>query len=326
MQGGRLKGRSSAVVRLARAVQWLPLGGLHSLERPWLRESQAHDWARPIFLLALPRSGSTLSYQALIHATDALYLSNLWNFLYFLPLAGGKLSLRRCDPHASDFRSAKGFVPGLCGPAEGLRFWSYWLGHGMTGEQNERLAGLPQKATRSEHLRRVFAVLCGGSRSLVTGYIGHCLVADELARMFPEALFVRLRRDPLDNALSILRIMRAEDIEAFSVMPSRMVLPESPTIYDRVAAQVDTLNKRLDRDLDPQRTVELSYEGMCQDPSGEIAKVVDFCNSKGFPLRRRAALPPRFERSPHAAEWLEHKELLGDAFARRARMDMRGST
>lgn len=326
MQGGRLKGRSSAIVRLARAVQWLPLGGLHSLERPWLRKDQRPEDARPIFLLALPRSGSTLSYQALVHATDALYLSNIWNFLYFLPLSGGRLSMRRCDPHASDFRSAKGFVPGLCGPAEGLRFWSYWLGHGMTDEQNERMAEMPQRASRAAHLARVFAALCGENRSLVTGYIGHCLVADELAKMFPQALFVRLRRDPLDNAVSILRIMHAENLEAFSVMPSRMALPGSPTVYDRVAAQVDTLNQRLDFALDRRRTIDMSYEEMCRDPNGEIGKVVDFCNSSGGALRLRAPLPPRFERVSHTAEWLGHKELLADAFARRARMDMRGST
>jgi hypothetical protein len=118
--------RDAVLVRLARRVQDLPLAPLGALEVPLLRR----EGPPPLILLAGPRSGSTLLYQTLVHALGAPYLSNLGNALHVLPLLGGTLT-RRLGGGASDFRSQEGFVEGLLGPAEGLRFWSHWLGAGL---------------------------------------------------------------------------------------------------------------------------------------------------------------------------------------------------
>lgn len=314
-----MTGRSSLAVRAARAVQRLPLGGLHYLERPLL-PAVDHP-ARPIFLIALPRSGSTLAYQALVHGSDARYLTNLGNLLFFVPFLGGLASRRGCAPHVSDFRSRQGFVEGPCGPAEGLRFWSYWMGQGLSDADNREMALDPRLPGRVTYLQRALAALDARCTPFVSGYIGHSLVVEELARAFPAALFVRLTRDPVDNALSILRIQLEEGREAFSVMPDDLSLPPGAGVHDRVAAQVATLNRRVDASLDRARTITVAYEDLCADPAGEVSRVRAFCSEQGVPLGPGRALPPAFNRSVATGAWVEHRAALRDAFRRRAVME-----
>ena len=115
--------RASPAVRMARLAQRVPLGLLRPLESLVMRAS-GHDRDAPnlVVLLALPRSGSTLTYQLLVHGLQPVYLSNLAHLLYQVPLFGGMVSRRRCRGHRSDFHSVQGFTQGVCGPAEGLRF------------------------------------------------------------------------------------------------------------------------------------------------------------------------------------------------------------
>jgi len=113
-------------------AQNLPLGWLRPLERLCMRASpQLPEKPRVVILLALPRGGSTLTYQVLVHGLKAAYLSNLGNLFYQVPLFGGLVSNWLCGNYRSDFRSRQGFVTGACGPAEGLRFWSYWCSQGL---------------------------------------------------------------------------------------------------------------------------------------------------------------------------------------------------
>jgi hypothetical protein len=304
---------------LARTFQRLPLGFLRVLERPGLpRRSRATE-PPLVFVLALPRSGSTIAYQALVHATSPLYLSNLWNLLYFMPLAGGMLSRFRCCAHRSDFRSEYGFVRGLCGPAEGLRFWSYWHGHCLDESRNAEAMTVAARKGRPAYLRRALSGLCRPGEVVASGYIGHCLVVPDLLDKYPRAAFLRLTRDRMDNALSILKI-RLRDPEApFSVTPSELGAFAGATIHQQVAAQVWLLNRRLDTTIDPARTVTVSYEELCENPSAVLERVGGFCSDLGIPLAQRQRLPDRFERRDDAdwgGDWAWHAGRLAEAFSR----------
>lgn len=291
-----MTGRQSLRVRVARGVQRIPLSWLRPLEAPLVRRrARSGDKAHLIFLLALPRSGSTLTYQSLIHGLQPLYLSNLWNLLYSLPYLGGVLSGRRCDVYRSDFRSQQGFVEGLCGPAEGLRFWSYWTGSGL----DERVPSAVSRAKqekRVDYLRQVATALTDPHRPLVAGYLGHILIADALRRWFPEAVFVRLRRDPLSTAASILKCrQRGGTKNWFSVFPEECRDVEGRGMHEEVAAQVYWLNRRLDALDSDIRTVDLGYEELCADPSGSVDRIAGECGRHGMRLKLQQSLPATFE-------------------------------
>lgn len=307
------------MVGMARAFQRLPLGFLRVLERPVLPRPSRVAEAPLVFVLALPRSGSTIVYQALVHATNPLYLSNVWNLLYFVPLIGGMLSRFRCRGHRSDFRSEYGFVRGLCGPAEGLRFWSYWHGHCLDESKNAEAMAASARKGRPEYLRRALSGLCRPGEVVASGYIGHCLVVPDLLDKYPRAVFLRLTRDRMDNALSILKI-RLRDPEApFSVTPAELDAFAGATIHEQVAAQVWLLNQRLDRTIDPARTVTVSYEELCENPSAVVERVARFCAGLGIPLAPRQRLPDKFERRDDAdweGDWTSHASRLAEAFSR----------
>lgn len=294
--------RQSVVVKAARLVQRLPLSWLRVLEAPLVR-IRGRNCSNPqlVIILALPRSGSTLIYQCFIHGLQPLYLSNLWNLWYSLPCLGGSLSARMCATYQSEFQSSQGFVQGICGPAEGLRFWSYWCGCGLDEVRDVHVQDVVL-TRRVRYLRRTLSLLTTPEKPFVCGYIGHALAVERLRLWFPEAIFVRLHRDPLSNAASILRSRQKGSCGWFSVFPKECEGVKGANEYTQAAAQVYWLNRRLKVLENDEQTIHISYEDLCIKPRRVFQRVVDLCNEKGMRLKLRQELPESFD----------YKEVHGD--------------
>ena len=285
-----MTGRSSLAVKLGRLFQKMPIGWVRPLEALWLsKQTQGGDRSQMVFLLALPRSGSTLTYQCLIHCFQPGYLSNLGNAIYQFPLWSAHLMRLSGKEYNSDFQSAHGFVSGLLGPAEGLKFWSYWL----CAELDEQ-APLSRSSKNLSYLQRVFSEITTPERPYLTGYLGHLFCWECLKDLFPEAVFIRLYRDPLSNAHSIYRSrLGGRETDWFSLRPSECEdLGQKPLSF-QVAAQVYWLNRKLDA-LNGDRVIPLRYEDLCRNPTGEIERVRNACNSLGLELTARKPLPASF--------------------------------
>ena len=290
-----MTGRSSIIVRLGRILQVIPLWLFGFVEWPFVAlVGRLKHHTPAIFLLALPRSGSTLTYQCICHGLSVNYLSNLWNVFYQLPLYAGWFSGRNSCSHRSDFRSQHGFVPGLDGPAEGLRFWRWWLGCGLSDEDCDSLS-VAKLQRRTGYLRRVFSVLSKNNSPFATAYLGHILVPDRLNQAFPGAVLVRLRREPIANALSLLESSRASHSDWFSVKPNECYTVEATTEHTRVAAQVYWLNRRLDEATCVGKMLTIQYERLCENPRREVNRIRTWCNENGVPVARKLELPERFE-------------------------------
>ena len=253
----------------------------------------------PIFVLAVPRSGSTLTYQCLVHAFGISYLSNLGNLLAELPYTGGRVSDRRCAGRGMSFHSDRGFVPGLCGPAEGKRFWETWGNYGLSDASSAGMTvgrgkGAREESDRIAYLRRALAALTTLKRPFASAYLGHTLDPIRLRQEFPEALFLRLRRDPLANGLSLQRCREESEASWFSLFPRECKGIETKSVAEQIAAQVTALNARLDCLDKDERTFWLDYENLCRDPNAEMEKFRTFANSYGLDLQWISPLPPKF--------------------------------
>lgn len=291
--------RKSIFVKIARQIQNIPLHPFRIIERAiFLLTNHADKHQNIIILLALPRSGSTLTYQVINHSLNTVYLSNLGNLLYQLPLLGGLLSILTCRNYNSNFQSAHGFVSGLCGPAEGMRFWSYWLGNSLN--EYNKLEINPEKMNkRYLYLKRAFSFLGKPKQPITTGYLGHILYTSQLRKIFPKAIFIRLHRNPLDNALSILNSRKemGQD-EWFSVYPKECENEKGKGMHLEVASQVYWLNRRLNETTNTDKlTCHISYEALCKNPKEQVRKIIEFCNSKGMNLHQRNMLPHQFEKN-----------------------------
>ena len=290
-----MAGRSSVTVRLARYIQALPLWLFRFVEWPFVNLfGKQHGNTPAIFVLALPRSGSTVTYQSICHGLTVNYLSNLWHLFYQLPLIGGWLSALKARHHRSDFKSRHGFVPGLDGPAEGLRFWQWWLDCGLSDRDCDALPAT-KRQRRSGYLRRVFSVLAREGQPFATAYLGHTLVPERVNQAFPGAIVIRLRREPVSNALSLLKSMRANGTDWFSVKPHECDAMESATKHERVAAQVYWLNRRLDDVACSGTMLTVHYEKLCENPEREVERIHNWCVENGVPVERKFELPAAFQ-------------------------------
>ena len=287
--------RSSILVKISRILQKLPIGFFRVFEWPFLFLGQKHKKANMIFIVALPRSGSTLTYQLLCHSLNSHYLSNVSLLLYKLPLFGGLLSDLICKRNKSDFKSEHGLVSGLSGPAEGLQFWKYWFGCGLIEETTSVASCDKKHVGRRRYLKKVFKVLSSPSKPVITGFLGHSICIKELMSEYPSAIYIKLRRNPVDNAVSLLKSKRANGENWFSVLPAECDATGDCEFYN-VASQVFWLNKKLEQ-LKGDRVFSISYEELCKNPRDVVSMLVDFANSHGLDLQNKHEIPPRFSKS-----------------------------
>lgn len=290
--------RSSLLVKFGRMIQKFPLWLLQFIERPFLRQVK-HESPSPkaIIIFGLPRSGSTVTYQTICHALQVNYLSNFWNIFYQLPLVGGFVSYYISRSHRSNFRSQYGFVSGLDGPAEGMKFWKWWLDCGLQDQDCHCLSPSLTKK-RSEYLQRILVSL-GSFTGLpfATGYLGHILVPDRVYQTFPGSVFIRVRRDPVLNALSILKSMQNGGYNWFSVKPDECRHLDDISSHERVASQVYWLNRRLDAADCAHSMFSIEYEELCVDPEKQIKKLLVWCATNGLSVNRKYALPATLEKN-----------------------------
>lgn len=237
---------------------------------------QEKDVTQPVVcLLACPRSGSTLTYQILCTGLQSTFVSNLWNLLYATPFIGGKISHRITKDVVSSFKSNYGFVGGIKGEAEGLRFWSYWTGQTLSEEANA------WNICKSNSLLRVIERVVPNGRILVTGYLGHVFCIPQLRKMFPSIVFVYLQRNLVENAISILKEM---DGELFSTRP---LIPKVTTDIERVVHQLLSIHYSIYKNRKEDYVV-LRFDKLKNDPVAGIKLVeskceelnIDMCLSK----------------------------------------------
>lgn len=284
--------RSSFIVKLARIFQYIPLKIFRFLEYPFIVFFLKNKNTTPaLFILALPRSGSTVTYQSICHGLKVNYLSNLWNLLYQIPFIGGYFSSKKAFSHYSSFKSNKGFVEGKDGPSEGLKFWSFWLNCGL--RDSDCMILKPNKLKkRSMYLQKSLIALSNLNNSIfVSSYLGHTLVPDRLSCAFPGAVMIRLKRSPIENALSILQCMREDNLDWFSVVPHESEGLSGLCEYKRVASQVYWLNRRLDDSDCASLMLNINYEDLCRNPNKEISRIHKWCIKKGIKTELKFKLP-----------------------------------
>ncbi len=276
--------RTSWIVKAGRLYQEVsPL--FSCVDRLVPRTSRSEGVMPFVCIVAPPRSGSTLTYQVLTSGIENLHLTNLWNLLYATPALGALATRRFCCGVASTFRSANGFVPGLCGEAEGMRFWTHWAGQGLREEP---------EAWRPERLQELSQVLdhaVPAGSAFISGYLGHLFCMELLRSVYPGIIFVHVKRDLLSNSYSMLQRSAKG---WFSLVPGALERREFGSVHERVVAQVMELHRIILSHSREEDTLQVDYEALCENPESVLDAVVGFARSHGLDLRRRSVDFPPF--------------------------------
>jgi LPS sulfotransferase NodH len=260
-----------------------------------------------VYVVGLPRSGTTLMSQLVARHLDVGYITNLAARFWRRPGVGVRLSRMVLGPAAREsieLVSHQARTPGAAGPNEFGYFWRHWL----------RLDEAPSHALDTAHLARLDAaglrraireeiIAAFGSAVMLKNVI--CgLQAEFLTRLHPASLFVHITR-PLDAVVRSILAARRQRFGRYdawwSVKPAGFPWPGLGR--DPVA---DVLRQcRGARDgmagalgADGVRTLELRYEELCRDPAGALQRLVAVAAELGKRVSILSPPPPALAPSP----------------------------
>lgn len=283
----------------------------------------------PIFMTSPPRSGSTLLYQVMCRGLRVCYFSNLMIRFVTSPVLTGKLTrpLKGCHP-PEKYQSWYGVSRGWNAPHQGVELWERWFGHGAHYMRAEDLSA---KAAR-EMSATIAALEMTFGMPFLNKWQGHAVHLPDLADAFPSALFIRISRDPLQVAQSILKSRRdlcGDPGKWTSAMPSEIKEIQKKGYIDQVCEQIYYLEKNMDEDslkIGRHRFLHMRYEDLCRNPKGALQQVREFYHtqSKGVGLELRDPVPESFPCSrskkvpdeDYQALCRRLKELFPDSFGK----------
>jgi hypothetical protein len=127
---------------------------------------------------------------------------------------------------------------------------------------------------------------------------------EPIAHALPEALFLVMHRDPIENARSLLagRMRRSGDYASWwsaeppgieeirRLSPARQVVEQVRAIEGVIADARTSIGDR--------RFLDVEYARMCDEPHAVMDEVASFAARHGETLVTRGEIPERFERPP----------------------------
>ena len=236
---------------------------------------------QPIFIIGAPRTGSTILYQLITNTFDVLYIDNLvckWrrNFFYGFKKSQAKFGNRPHDIYKSVHGATTKY--GEHAPSECGGFWYRWF---PTDRHFLDFNEIP--VSDLEEIRK--------NITAVTNYHGKPIVFKNLnagqrlrvlSKIFPQSKFIWIKRDPLETALSIIKVKRKLNIELnrfWSIMPYNVKDLKKMGGYEQVVKQIYHLEKQifLDKELLPQENMLiLTYDQLVSNTQKELSKIKQF--------------------------------------------------
>ncbi|WP_028573659.1 sulfotransferase [Desulfonatronovibrio hydrogenovorans] len=233
-----------------------------------------------IFIVGLPRSGTTPLAQMMIQRFRLGYASNLiakfWNAPEFGISLARELSQ---DPghESSGLESNYGFTAGYEGHHEFGYFWRRWFDF----KENHFLDHEAQSRIDVRGLQKSLAVMENAwKRPLIfKNPAALPLQTEFLANMLSTSFFIYIKRDIESVAVSLFngRIKYMKDINQwFSIKPKQYSHLKSQDIPEQIAGQIHYTQKELDRQMEmvpAHRKHCLSFSDLCLNPNEELSQI-----------------------------------------------------
>lgn len=262
----------------------------YSPERPILFSFRLENVRPPMFIVGVPRSGTTIVYLHLINKFHFAYFTNISRRMSFFSIPSAILSrafFRQNPSLDSDF----GVTRGALSPSDGWRIFHRWFPRNGTLpiEDMPRLYEL-------KNIVRIYEKLFDAP--FINKNNANSVRILELFQLFPDALFVHVHRDPLQAALSLLDARRRHRVHAnewWGPSPPDLIESRFPSEESRVAQQVIGLQRHIEDSLsqipDTQK-ISVAYEAFCRDPEQICTMVVERYRRFGHELVPWSNDPP----------------------------------
>jgi hypothetical protein len=265
-----------------------------------------------VFVIGLPRSGTTLVSQLLAYCLDAGYVNNFVARFWRAPVHGIRLSrLIVGEPGEASFESDYARTNRLEDIHEYGYFWRFWLNkhtfddvvHAREREDEIDWSGLERTLA---NVQREF-----GKPFVAKNMLG-AYHMPKLRAVLEQVVYVYIERDPLDVAVSILDARRKyySDPNAWwSYVPPEYPLLEGRDYREQIAGQIHYLTRFYERalaEVGEEAVVRVTYEQLCRDPAG-VLDAVSARAASAYGYRTRPRQPP-----PDSFPFREHREREAD--------------
>lgn len=250
-----------------------------------------------VFVFGLPRSGTTLITQLISGTLDTGFINNLMARFWLAPLHGIRLSRALLgDQRAASFQSDYARTRELADIHEFGYFWRYWL-------KKESFRGVTRARELENEidwpgLRRVLAAMQNEfDRPMIFKNIFGSYHLARLNQLLEKVIFIYIKRDILDSAVSILDARRKyyDDLNTWwSYMPVEYELIKDRDYWQQIAGQVFFLSRYYDNQISQNKlnnVLTIHYRDMCANP----ALVPDALNEMSeslFGYRFKQVSPP----------------------------------
>lgn len=235
----------------------------------------------PVFIVGLPRSGTTLCYQLMAGCLDIGYVNNLMARFWLAPVLGAYLSreVYRVDATV-DLASDLGRTRDLGGVHEFGYFWQRFFDATVSDYAAACRPGM-EPVLRAE----VGGLMAVFGKPFVFKNLTCGQRIGALARCFPKARFIVVERRLTETALSILaarrRFLPSED-QWWSLRPRDVMALEGLPVAEQIAGQILSGRRELWGQLRRcgAEHLTLVYEEVCRDPAAALEAVATFIGAE----------------------------------------------
>jgi hypothetical protein len=235
----------------------------------------AGNVVKPVFIMGVPGSGTTLLYDTLCTHRDLAYVT-----LNMLRAGIHKHGRIVGDRRSTLFKAHNLFHRDQASniPHEANAFWIKYFG---TYNYMTEKDFAPEMA--AYYRKNVAAVQDLWKRPrFVNKNLQHCVRVRILDRVFPDAKFIHIIRDGRAVAYSIMNKRSEANPTMFLVSLEKILgdrrRPERSELFNYGRAWAELVKKaRQASAFGPERYYELRYEDLITRPNEEIRKIADFC-------------------------------------------------
>ncbi|MBN2147356.1 MAG: sulfotransferase [Anaerolineales bacterium] len=251
-----------------------------------------------LFVVGVPRCGSTLMMQWLARTNCFAYPTNLLSRFYAAPALGARIQKLLADPQYNfnneildfsqpfDFQSNLGKTRGAMAPNE---FWYFW---------RRFIPNIEPRLLEDHELHQVQGVRFAAELAAIEAAFEKPLAMKALilelnlpflSSLLEKAIFLYVKRHPFYNIQSLLeaRMKYYGSLNQwYSIKPREFESLQKLDPISQVAGQVYYTTTAIETGLsqiDPVRTLSVQYEHFCAHPRTLFDKIIEKYASQGYP-------------------------------------------
>lgn len=243
---------------------------LANLEKELLNKKLTEDYPN-IFILGLPRSGTTLMSQIIFNHFDLACTNNLISRFWEAPLVGANLSRITVGKEKdSSYKSFYAKTDHITSPHEFSYFWRKMLHIDDPGNYDPNEVA---KKINWDHLKNIIVnmnhVFGSGMVFKTLEYSGFFL--EQFSKLFTKSLFIYVKRNPLDTAISIAKARMTFNnnlTDWWGSYPLEYNSIKDKPFETQIAGQMFHLKAMFEKNIKdfPHKVVKVNYEEVCNDP------------------------------------------------------------